>query len=97
MDAWISIRTFYFFHFLDCSLSLSVSQQGLDPLKAGMATPMVSALTGSAAYHLFLSTPMCNDFVDAKKKAHFCLASYFIISGLLKGLGYIPFQKAKKA
>lgn len=50
---------------------------------------MVSALTGAAMFHIFLSTSLSDGVVDAKKKAHFCLAAYFIVAGLAKGLGYI--------
>ena len=63
--------------------------KGLDPIKSGMATPMVSALTGALVYHLFLSTSLSDGVVDAQKKAHFCLAFYFTIAGLAKGLGYV--------
>lgn len=72
--------------------------KGLDPIKSGMATPMVSALTGAAVYHIFLNTSLSEGVVDAQKKAHFCLAIWFTIGGLAKGLGYVDaaVKKIKK-
>ena len=72
--------------------------KGLDPIKAGLATPMVSALTGAAIFHLFLNSSLSDGVVNATDKARFCLASYFIICGLAKGLGYVDMavKKIKK-
>jgi hypothetical protein len=73
--------------------------KGLDPIKAGLATPMVSAITGSAAFHLFLNVSSLSEgVISATDKARFCLAFYFIVCGLAKGLGYVDvaLQKMKK-
>eukprot|EP00563_Minutocellus_polymorphus_P007402 CAMPEP_0181032594 /NCGR_PEP_ID=MMETSP1070-20121207/6821_1 /TAXON_ID=265543 /ORGANISM="Minutocellus polymorphus, Strain NH13" /LENGTH=282 /DNA_ID=CAMNT_0023109993 /DNA_START=9 /DNA_END=857 /DNA_ORIENTATION=+ len=72
--------------------------KGLDPIKAGLATPMVSAITGAAAFHIFLSTSLSDGVIDATDKARFCLASYLIICGLAKAFGYVDMaiKKVKK-
>ena len=69
--------------------------KGLEPIKAGLATPMVSALTGAAVFHLFLNSSLSDGVIDATDKARFCLGSYFIICGLAKGLGYVDMAITK--
>lgn len=81
-----------------CGGAFTPLNKGLEPIKAGLATPMVSALTGSAVFHLFLNSSLSDGVIDATDKARFCLASYFIICGLAKGLGYVDMaiKKIKK-
>ena len=81
-----------------CGGAFTPLSKGLEPIKAGLATPMVSALTGSAVFHLFLNSSLSGGVIDATDKARFCLASYFIVCGLAKGLGYVDMaiKKIKK-
>lgn len=61
--------------------------KGLDPIANGMQTPMITAFIGATAVHLFLSTSLSEGVLDAKSKAHLHLVVYFILVGLVTGLG----------
>jgi len=61
--------------------------KGLDPLKeGGLAPNMLSALIAAAFYHLFVSTSISDDVIDAPKKAQVLVAKFFIAYGLAKGV-----------
>lgn len=54
--------------------------KGLDPIKLeGLGQPMLSALIAATGYHLFLSTSLSEGVIDAKKKAHVCVTTFFIL------------------
>jgi len=61
--------------------------KGLEPLKAGLAAPMATAFVGAACFHIFISTRLSDDVIDAKKKAHVHLAAFFLIVGLCNTFG----------
>lgn len=61
--------------------------KGLEPLKAGMAAPMATAFVGSAFFHIFTSTRLSDDVIDARKKAHVHLTAFFLIVGLCNAFG----------
>lgn len=61
--------------------------KGLDPIKSGLASPMLSALLGAASFHLFLNCPLSDGCLDAKKKAHVHVTAFFIAVGLVNTLG----------
>jgi len=56
--------------------------KGLDPIKGGLAQPMLSAWIGATYLHLFLNTSMSEGVVDATKKAKVCMAAFFILFNL---------------
>lgn len=64
--------------------------KGLDPIKNGMAYPMVTACLGSALVHVFLNTSFSEGVIDAKAKAHLHLALFFIFVGIVNGLNLKP-------
>ena len=74
--------------------------KGLDPIKSGLAQPMLSALIAATALHLFLSTSLSAGVIDAKKKAKVCVAAFFILYHLYdafyKGKVPAPADKKKK-
>jgi len=61
--------------------------KGLDPIKKGLAPPMITAAIGSTLFHLYLNTPFSDGCIDAKKKAHLHLTAFFIAVGLINVLG----------
>lgn len=61
--------------------------KGLDPIKKGLAPPMLTAAVAATALHLFLNTPLSEGCIDAKKKAHVHIAAFFIAVGLVNALG----------
>jgi len=65
-----------------CGSGFMPLSKGLEPMKDGMAPPMITALIGAAGYHLFLSTSLSQGCIDAPKKAHLHLALFFIFVGL---------------
>lgn len=61
--------------------------KGLDPLlQGGLAPNMLSALIAATFYHLFVSTSISDDVIDAPKKAQVLVAKFFIAYGLAKGV-----------
>jgi hypothetical protein len=52
--------------------------KGLDPIKNGMAQPMVSAGIAATFYHLFTHTSLSAGVQHADKKAHVLVAVFFI-------------------
>jgi len=69
--------------------------KGLDPIANGMQYPMTSACIGATLVHLFLNTHFSEGVINAKEKAHFHLALFFIFIGLVNGLG-LKTKKIKK-
>jgi len=65
-----------------CGGAFLPMSKGLDPIKNGLAQPMYTALTAAACLHLFLSTSLSEDVVDAGKKAQLMMAVYFIASNM---------------
>lgn len=61
--------------------------KGLEPIKGGLASPMLSALVAATLLHLFLSTSWSDEVVDAKKKAQVHVAVFFILVGFTSGFG----------
>lgn len=70
-----------------CGGAFLPMNKGLDPIKGGMQYPMISACIGATLVHLFLNTSFCEGVINAKEKAHFHLALFFIFIGLVNGLG----------
>jgi len=60
--------------------------KGLDPIKKGLASPMLSALVAATFLHLFLNTSLSDGIIDAKQKAHAHITAFFIIVGLVTNL-----------
>lgn len=60
--------------------------KGLEPLKKGLALPMVTAFIGATSFHLYLSTSLSDGCVDAKSKAHVYLALFFVSAGIIDAL-----------
>lgn len=52
--------------------------KGLDPIKDGIAQPMLSAAIAATCYHLFTHTSLSAGIKDADKKAHVLVAIFFI-------------------
>lgn len=61
--------------------------KGLDPIKKGLAPPMLTALIAATVLTFFLHTPLSEGVVDAKKKAHLHIAAFFIAVSLVNALG----------
>ena len=61
--------------------------KGLDPIKSGLEVPMMTALTGAAAFHIFMNTWLSEGVVDAKAKCHIHMAVFFILIGLIDAFG----------
>lgn len=61
--------------------------KGLDPIKAGLASPMQTAFVGATCFHLYLNTSMSEGCVNAKSKAHVCMTLFFIAVGIVNALG----------
>jgi len=61
--------------------------KGLDPIKNGLAAPMITALMAAASFHLFLNTSLSDGVANAKNKAHVHIAFFFICSGLVTAFG----------
>jgi hypothetical protein len=70
--------------------------KGLDPIKSGMQTPMITACVGATMVHLFLSTSLSEGVVNAKSKAHLHLAVFFIFIGLVTGFDWGAEKKEVK-
>jgi hypothetical protein len=56
--------------------------KGLDPIKSGMAQPMLSAAIAATCYHLFTHTSLSAGIKHADKKAHVFVAVFFIAYNL---------------
>lgn len=78
-----------------CGAAFMPLNKGLDPIANGMQYPMISACVGATLVHLFLNTSMSEGVINAKDKAHFHLALFFICVGLSNGLG-LTVKKIKK-
>lgn len=61
--------------------------KGLEPLRKGLAAPMATAFVGSTFFHLFTSTRLSDDVIDARKKAHLHLTLFFLSVGLCNAFG----------
>lgn len=61
--------------------------KGLDPIKAGLASPMLTAFVGATCFHLYLNTSLSEGCVDAKAKAHVFMTLFFIAVGIVNTLG----------
>jgi len=61
--------------------------KGLEPIKGGLAPPMLTAFLGSAFYHLFLNTSVSEGCIEPGKKAHFHVALFFVLVGLANAFG----------
>lgn len=61
--------------------------KGLDPIKSGLSSPMLSAFFAATCLHLFLSTPLSEGVIDAKKKGHVHVVVFFIGVGLINAFG----------
>lgn len=70
--------------------------KGLDPIKNGLQAPMLSALIGAAAFHIFMSTSLSEDVVDAKEKAHVHMTVFFIAIGEISAFGLTADAQATK-
>lgn len=70
--------------------------KGLDPIKSGLAPNMITAITAATFFHLFTNTSLSDGVKDAKLKAHFFVAAFFVIFGLISALD-IDFGKLLKA
>lgn len=75
--------------------------KGLDPIKKGLAQPMLSAFIAATTLHLWVNTSMSDGVVDATKKSKVCVAAFFIVYNLYETLfaSTTPAttQKTKKA
>lgn len=69
--------------------------KGLDPIKGGLAQPMISAFIGATYLHLFLNTSFSADIIDAEKKAKVGMAIFFILFNLFDT--FVVQAKAKEA
>ena len=56
--------------------------KGLRPLNKGLVPSMTTALIGAAFYNIFVHSSWGEEIVDAKEKAHFVVASFFVLYGL---------------
>jgi hypothetical protein len=72
--------------------------KGLDPIKAGLAQPMLSAFIAATALHLFLNTSVSTGVINAPKKAKVCVAAFFILYSLYDSIykGKMSAEKKKK-
>ncbi|CAB9497818.1 expressed unknown protein [Seminavis robusta] len=62
-----------------CGGAFLPMNKGLDPIKAGLAQPMLSAFIGATSLHLFLNTSLSEGIIDGTKKAKVCMAAFFIL------------------
>jgi len=68
--------------------------KGLDPIKEGLAQPMLSSFVAASFYHLFNSTSVSDGVKDAAKKSHVMVTYYFIAYHLYTM--YYSLPKVKK-
>jgi hypothetical protein len=57
--------------------------KGLEPIKGGLLSPMLTANIGATCFHLYMNTALSADCIDAKSKAHLYLALFFIATGII--------------
>lgn len=79
-----------------CGAAFFPLNKGLDPIKGGMSSTMFTALTGAAAYHIYLSTSLSDGCIDAQTKARLHVALYFISSGLANAFQFMKSPVVKK-
>merc|ERR1712194_732331 len=70
-----------------CGGAFLPMNKGLEPILKGLHYPMITACVGATLVHLFLNTALSEGVVSAKEKAHLHLALFFIVVGLVNGLG----------
>ena len=70
-----------------CGGAFMPLSKGLEPIKGGVVSPMMTAFVGAAMFHLYLNTGLGEGCVDAKAKAHVCMAVFFIFVGVVDALG----------
>ena len=61
--------------------------KGLDPIKSGLQTPMLTALIGAAAFHIFMNTWLSEGVIDAKAKSQVHMAVFFICISEISAFG----------
>lgn len=75
--------------------------KGLDPIKSGLAQPMLSAFIAATMLHLWINTSLSDGVVDATKKGKVCVAAFFIVYNLydtlLASKNEAPAEKTKKS
>lgn len=70
-----------------CGGAFFPMNKGLEPILKGMHYPMITACVGATLVHLFLNTALSEGVINAKEKAHLHMALFFILIGLVNGLG----------
>jgi len=66
--------------------------KGLTPIKEnGLAPNMMSAFVAATAFHLFMNLN-ADSVIDARKKAHVCVATFFILFGLITEFKLLSFS-----
>jgi len=61
-----------------CGGAFLPMNKGLDPIKNGLAQPMLTAFVAATFYHLFVNTSLSDGVKEAPKKAHVIIAIFFI-------------------
>jgi len=69
--------------------------KGLEPIKKGLAPPMITAAMAATTVNLFLSTPLSDGCIEAEKKARACVATFFITVGLVNALSHFQAPKSE--
>lgn len=72
-----------------CGGAFFPMNKGLDPIKKGLLPPMMTALVGATAFHLYLNTTMSEGCINPKAKAHVFMALFFISVGVVNALGLV--------
>jgi len=70
-----------------CGGAFLPMSKGLDPIKGGLLPPMMTALTGATAFHLFFNSSMSEGCIEPKAKAHVCMALFFIAVAVVNAFG----------
>lgn len=52
--------------------------KGLDPIKAGLGQPMLSAFIAATSFHFFMSTSLSEGVTEAKSQGQIAMALFFI-------------------
>ena len=73
--------------------------KGLDPIKSGLAQPMLSAFVAATCFHLFMNTSLSDGVPQAKNQAQIAMALFFITYNLYSNvLGMVmPKKKLNKS